>query len=498
MDDDNFLNINSRLRQLTMLAFLILLTCAFAGSRASAHPADQDNNLLVNGGFEWPYNQDDRGDGGGQVAHGWTAWWYNDPGDEYDGPEYKGASIEADASRVRDGVVAQQYFKPSARFLAGLYQRVAVPANSHVRFTVWGHAWSTFCQQKDDGSLKCDPRDSTFGGVDPINMKIGVDPTGGTDPFSTTIVWTSPQNVYDYFQQFAIEADAQGAAVTVYLFANPEWAAPVINVYWDNAVLTAGGGSSAPKPNTNTAASTARPGTTQAPREDGSQWHTVQAGESLSQIAFAYGVDMQVIRDLNQLKTDTVFSGQVLLIKPAPSTVFTATPGSTGEPTTSPPPTTESVAEQPGSSQSSQLCLNLFDDTNEDGLRADGEQSLAGGIISITGMIQKDGITDGSTNATCFGDLQPGDYEITMEAPEGYHLTGLYHVPVTLSQGGTVNLNFGAAVGAPTSEETIDQAETQDRGPSRALIIVGVVVTVLAMIGVGIGILYLMYRQQQV
>jgi hypothetical protein len=222
-------------------AALGALCLTFLAQPVSAQPLQQDGNLLVNGGFEWPYNEDFRSDGGGFVAHGWNAWWYNDPGGDFDAPEFKGASIEEDASRVRDGVVAQQYFRPWARHMGGLWQRVAVPTSSHVRFTVWGHAWSTFCAGPGPNTpgLDCDPRNSFHGSVNPIVMKVGIDPTGNTDALNASVIWSSGQGAYDNYQQFSIEADAQGDFVTVFVYSSPEWAAPVINVYWDNAVLTA-------------------------------------------------------------------------------------------------------------------------------------------------------------------------------------------------------------------------------------------------------------------
>src|SRR5262245_55849348 len=94
---------------------LFLLTFSPQGAQA------QTGELLNSGGFEWPYNPDQRGDGGGFIATGWSAWWYNDPGDLYDGPEYKAASIEVDPYRVRSGLAAQQYFRAWARHQGGLY-----------------------------------------------------------------------------------------------------------------------------------------------------------------------------------------------------------------------------------------------------------------------------------------------------------------------------------------------------------------------------------------
>jgi hypothetical protein len=217
---------------LLVAALLLSLTAG----QVSARPAGAETNLLTNPSFEAPFIPDWRDDGGGFVAHGWRAWWVNTDTDDLQGPEYKQANIAVDPYRVRTGRDAQQYFRPWTRHLAGLYQRVTVPANSRLRFTIYGHAWSSFCRGEAD-NLECDARDSTYGGANPITMKIGIDPTGGTDPFSDRVVWSPGRAVYDIYDLFTVEAAAQGSTVTVYVYSNPLWAAPVVNVYWDDAAL---------------------------------------------------------------------------------------------------------------------------------------------------------------------------------------------------------------------------------------------------------------------
>ena len=62
--------------------------------------------------------------------------------------------------------------------------------------------------------------------------------------------------------------------------------------------------------------------------------YTVQANDSLSNIAINYAVSMQAIKDRNGLSTDGVFIGQSLLI---PLCMRAATPGPSPTPTTPPP-----------------------------------------------------------------------------------------------------------------------------------------------------------------
>src|SRR5574341_369345 len=374
-----------------------VLCLSFAAKPASAQPPGQDDNLLVNCGFEWPYNEDFRSDGGGFVAHGWNAWWYNDPGGDYDAPEFKGASIEEDAARVRDGVVAQQYFRPWALHMAGLWQRVPVPTDSHARFTVWGHAWSTFCADPGPNTpgLDCDPRNSFHGNVNPIAMKVGIDPTGGTDPFSASIVWSTEQAAYDNYQQFAIEVDAQGDFVTVFVYSRPEWAAPVISVYWDNAVLTASGQVSPP---------------TRAPSSSSP-------------------------------------SAQLTL---TPTSTAAAEGTATAQLTSTPLPTNTPTL-TPTQAEAGRICLSLFEDTNENGLREADELLLQGGTLNIEGRFTNTYQTDDTSEPFCVDHLTPGDYEVSVTVPEGYQVTTLDRVAVTISRG-EVNLSFGAAADDSTGQ----------------------------------------------
>jgi len=481
----------------SILVMLFIAAVAFADPQAAyAQPQPQDgDNLLVNGGFEWPYNDDFTAKGGGQVAHGWNAWWYDDPGNTYDTPEFKPASIEVDPHRVRDGVVAQQYFKDSALHMAGLYQRVPVPVGSHVRFTVYGHAWATFCVQGNN-KLDCDARDSSHGGVDPITMKVGIDPTGGTDAFSQAIVWSAGRAVYDNYEQFVIEADAQGDAITVFVYSTPEWAAPVVNVFWDNAVLTAsgGGGQPAPPAANSGSANNAPPQSgssgnniqPQPRREDGSQWHTVASGETLGRIAIAYETTVQSIRELNSLSSDTISVGEELLIEAA---TVTATP--TDQPAEEPTPTPGEVAES--ESSSGEICLNLFDDANENGLSDPEEGTLGGGLLSLSGG-RSESMETSSVEVTCFSDLPGGDYEILAVPPDGYHLTGLSRIPVTLSDAGSVSLGIGAAAGGIEPEAPTG---TPAGIPRNILVLGGIGLLLLLGIGAGGTLVFLLYSRDR-
>lgn len=195
-------------------------------------------NLLINGSFEEPYYRIATAEGGGAIATGWTAWWFNDAGDTYQVPEYEIAPLFRDANRVRTGNAAQQLFRPSTRWLAGVYQQVGVPEGSRLRLTIYGHAWSTFCIPVDGDEPICDARDSNREGRGaPLFMRVGIDSTGGTDAFSPNVVWSPDQVIWDNYAPFTVEATAAGGTVTVFTYGAPEFGAPINNAYWDDAEL---------------------------------------------------------------------------------------------------------------------------------------------------------------------------------------------------------------------------------------------------------------------
>ncbi len=479
----------------SMAAVTLAALIGLAGAPASAlarPPVQDGDNLLINGGFEYPYAEDFRWDGGGFIAHGWTAWWYNDPGGDYDAPEFKDANIEVDPSRVRDGVAAQQYFRPWARHMAGVYQRVNVTPGSQLRFSVWGHAWSTFCVDDGSGTLDCDPRNSAHGGVNPITMKIGIDPAGGTDAFSPSIVWSGAQAAYDNFEKFTVEAVASSDTVTVFVYSAPEWAAPVINVYWDNAVLKVIGAqpsTSAPPPTAMPGAPTAPAGApsippTQPAAADGSQRHLVQPGETLTGIALAYGVYVQILRDLNALSSDTLSPGQVLMIRPAASPAPTLTPET--PPATDPP---ASILPPTG-----QICLSVFEDPDANGLREADDEVIPGAKVAVVGSgVAVAAVT--TLEESCFIGLAPGEYTASAEAPPGYYLTGLASVPVTLSGSVSVSLSFGAA-SEPSAAGEPSNAPPAD-GMSTLGLLAGGAGIILVASGAGLAVYFLLSRRSR-
>jgi hypothetical protein len=146
-------------------------------------------------------------------------------------PEYKPADPTfMNPIRVRSGEAAQQYFTFWRTHEAGFYQRVAVTPGVTYCFSVWGHSWSA----DDDDDAYSGP----FDGV--LNQRVGIDPTGGTNWQSGSIVWAPQRTQYDYYGLFMVEATSQAPFVTVYTHSRPMWPVKHNDVYWDDARLTPG------------------------------------------------------------------------------------------------------------------------------------------------------------------------------------------------------------------------------------------------------------------
>ncbi len=191
-----------------------------------------------------------------QVPVGWSAWWrqpnnnFDDPnyfntyphycpdrpstpGDckAWHNPEYRdtlGGPQETGPSRKVAGDNSQKYFTFYSVHEAGLYQVVAgVKPGARLRFSIFMEAWST------GGN---DPKKSDYN--QHMNLQVGIDPTGGNDPWSSNIIWTAPAESFDRFSQFVVEAVARNNVVSVWTRSMPELALQHVDVYADEASLT--------------------------------------------------------------------------------------------------------------------------------------------------------------------------------------------------------------------------------------------------------------------
>jgi len=306
-----------------LVSLALLLTFAASAGSAAAAPAADGPNLLQNPSFEGPWvKQCCRTDLAPdqpptvideiQVSQGWSAWWQEpdaahpaDNGDpawhrpEY-GPAYCGWWI-CDP-RVHSGADAQHYFTFFSVHDAGMYQRVSgITPGSIMRFSIYMEAWST--HQNVGPSML----------TQHMGMQIGIDPFGGTNPWSGNVIWTAVSDSFDAWALYTIQATAQSSAVTVFTRSTPYYGFQHNDVYLDDASLvvvgagsvTGGGGGSGVQPPAPTPAPVAGPG--------GS--YVVVPGDILTRIAFRFGVTVDAIVSANHMaNANMLYIGQVLVI----------------------------------------------------------------------------------------------------------------------------------------------------------------------------------------
>ncbi|MBN1887633.1 MAG: hypothetical protein JW850_06570 [Thermoflexales bacterium] len=153
-------------------------------------------------------------------------------------PEFAEISYDPYTYRIHTGSKAQKYFSFSRMHQGGIYQQVTnVAPGTMLELSAWMQAW--MCYDPDatgvckGGLVSNAPSE--------MHLKIGLDPTGGTDPFSTNIMWSEEKWAFDQWVQYSVQSTALSDTVTVFTHSRPEWDWARINndVYVDDAKLVA-------------------------------------------------------------------------------------------------------------------------------------------------------------------------------------------------------------------------------------------------------------------
>jgi hypothetical protein len=187
---------------------------------------------LQNGGFEGDYVQ--VGDGTRVAAH-WSPWWNDnyDPDTLHNAkPEYNETTTLSDpAYRIHSGEKSQQYGVNWKHYQGGVYQQLTgCTVSDTLRFSAYGLGFAARIM----GSSSSDPDGQ-------LSMKVGIDPTGGTDYTSGQIQWSEAAVSLDAYRRFEITATVQSPTVTVFLYSEPLHE-PIVHwfhdtSYWDDANL---------------------------------------------------------------------------------------------------------------------------------------------------------------------------------------------------------------------------------------------------------------------
>jgi LysM repeat protein len=456
-----------------LLLALSLCLSLLATSDADAQPS---LNLLVNPSFEGDYQIQCSFPGGKawiavpcdgplpsrpwqsvMMAKGWVGWWQapnndRDDPDFYETypsycsqdappgcvawhmPEFRDTrTAPQDPPRIRSGENSQKYFTFWSVHRAGVYQVIEnVRPGMALRFSIYMHAWSA----TKLGGVEPSPHFS-FGQTG-MHMKIGIDPTGGTDPWSKDIIWSLERDVYDKFERYEVQAVARSNTVTVFTHSMPENPMEHNDVYLDDAELSvlSGGGPNLPVIVNPPPAMVAVEGKASA-ASGGRITHIVKAGDTLFAIALQYGVPVDQIMALNDLKADSrlPLGRELIIALPAPKPVSADAPpgnpfGATGA---------------TGSGRGA-VCVQAFVDSKADGRRlADETGSISGALFTV---LNAQGETVGaqtlavSADTQCFTDLPATTYRVIAEPPPGYLAAQQQRWSISLPSDAVVNIQF--------------------------------------------------------
>ncbi len=487
-------------------------------------------NLLRNGDFEeggigqaWPFQD---GIPEVQVAPGWRAFWLDNPppyavipsncvgkdtGCYWARPEFRGLMAADFAYRVHGGQLSQKYFTFGRQHEAGLYQQVSgITPGVRLRFSVYLETWSCLAE----GAWNNCPTAPNSNKPAPMHTKVGIDPTGGTNPWASTVVWSQEVETYDHWTNFWVEATAEADTVTVFIYSRPDWVDgwPRINndVYVDDAALVVVGDvQPTPAPPPPTSAVPPTPRATSTPRPDGAVVHVVQPGDTLYGIAYEYGVDPDQIRQLNAGSigpNDLLVVGQELVISVGAMNLPTPTPIPTEATPGTPPPATqapeEATQQPPAGGDTATLCVLAYEDRNGDMVWGESDEPLlSNATITLVGAAGEVATytTDGLSEPHCFQNLQPGNYVVRQEPPAGYVPSGGDNWGVLLGAGQSYTLQLGyrrseGASSTPAPAATEQQEQQEQAQSSKSLLttilqVSGILALVLALAVAGLFIL---------
>lgn len=361
--------------------------------------------------------------------------------------------------RIRSGHYSLKLFTFRRIHDAGYYQVVGgLQPGATVQFSVYGHYWAC------DGN---DPLGYTCGDPWTMIMQVGIDPNGGTDPWSPGIIWSAEQQAPDHFKLIG-PAPAQvgeGGTVTVYMRSKAKWAVEHLDAYWDDASLVyasppPAAEPTAPPPPAAPPGPPPTPFPTPTPGPGGEIVHIVQRGDTLFKIALMYGVDVNQIRQLNASSlggSDIIHVGQELVI---------AIPSETPTPTPPPAPPTSEAAPAPAGAS---VCVLAYHDRDGNQVRdAANEELLPSAEFTVadaSGVVSRY-TSDGVNEPYCFTGLTPGSYRIVSGSPPGYAPSGAAEMVAGVAESTSIELQFGNVRGEGSGSADEDAEAATDAGDS--------------------------------
>jgi LysM repeat protein len=468
----------------TAVLLLLLLTAGWWLNSSGSSMLQAQNNLLTNGGLNGEYVGTSFNGINLAVPPNWNIWWTDAPSTA----EWQNATpISFRANNPARSGESMEIGRGQATFTAAIHQTVdGIAEGTRLRAT--GYAYIRNASGAVPGA------------------RIGIGSNTGGNPLAGNITWSGWQRNLNSWQEVSVEAVVPAGSVTVFMYATQTWPNDPNVFYFDDISLVVGGTGeevggeeeAQPEPEAPPPPPVVPFVVPQGPQDDGSVVHTVVEGDTVNSIAVAYGVRPDDIIELNNLGSPRFIRiGQRLRIRPAGSvevptptlnpalpTPVTGGGGTTGgaddtgpitgqpaQPTSAPgsggdqqggdapdgavvgqpaqptpAPGGQSVAGGPLPSEG--LCVMLFEDRNQNGVRDVGENPLPDATIELftdSGQVAAHR-TDGR-EPFCFNpsDVGPGTYFVLATAPEGFTLTTPTIFNVNVIAGARSNLIFGAA-----------------------------------------------------
>ncbi|NDJ86705.1 MAG: hypothetical protein GYB66_12530, partial [Chloroflexi bacterium] len=191
-------------------------------SPASVANAQEGENLLLNPYFDHGYSP---------VANGiapthWSVWGNADNSDK-----------EGLGTLTHSPPYSWRFRKEWGLFTGGGYYTATVQPGPTYEFSLFAMIWTC-----DDEERACRSEDSTFSHTDSGGrVRIGIDPTGGTNPHSGNIRWSEWRAPFTWgvFDYITVQATATGSQMTVFTYYTADKAMRWHDVFWDDAALRA-------------------------------------------------------------------------------------------------------------------------------------------------------------------------------------------------------------------------------------------------------------------
>lgn len=178
------------------------------------------------------------------TVNGWTPYWTEDSASVVLRPEAHVIDSATNPNflepvcRVNSAGRGLKVFKLFSRHDAGYYKQFVVPAGTtDLWVQAHGHHWYS---QRDDARWSEYERDGVWYRIadgDPgAYMWVGIDPTGGTDPYSERVQW-SRESIYDGHDAVTAELERPGAIVTVFLRSTQDHPFKHSDAYWSSVEI---------------------------------------------------------------------------------------------------------------------------------------------------------------------------------------------------------------------------------------------------------------------